>query len=260
MWRGRGSGAGGGGDDGAFIMEERVEQARFADIGLADDDGESAFLQDAAERRGAEELLELGADFSDARGEFGADVGLDAFLGEIEAGLEVAEEIDQFGADGLESGAEFAFLHRAGAGEGAFGRRVEEIEETFGLGEGELAVEERALRIFTGTRCACAEFQAGAAHVRHDVRVAVAGNFHCIFTRVGMGALPEREHDIVEDFALVGEGTVEGVAGFPVGFVAEEMTDDAAAVGAAKAEHGERGYARRGAEGDDGIGRHCSSV
>ncbi len=124
----------------------------------------------------------------------------------------MAEQVDQLGAHGLERVAEPALLHRAGAGQRAFRRRVEEIEQALRLGERKLVVEKSALGEFARPGRARAERQAGAHDVLHDVRIAVAGNFHRVLAGVGMRRAPEGEHDVVERFALVRERAVDGVA------------------------------------------------
>ena len=163
-----------GRDDGAVLAQERIEQARLADVRLADDDGQRAFLENAAQRRGADELVDFLSDAFDARGELGPDARLDSFLGEIEAGFEMAEQVDQFRADGLERVAEAAFLHGAGAGQRAFGRGVEQGEQAFRLRERKLVVEKSALGEFAGPRRPRADLEARLDDVFDDVRIAVA--------------------------------------------------------------------------------------
>ena len=50
-------GAGRGGDDGALALDQAVEQARFADVGAADDGERQAFVDDLAVGEGRGELL-----------------------------------------------------------------------------------------------------------------------------------------------------------------------------------------------------------
>jgi hypothetical protein len=166
----------------------------------------------------------------------------------------MAEQIDDLRAHGLERRAELAVLHRAGAGQRALGRRVEQAEQTLGLGERELVVEKGALGELAGPRRARAEFEAGADDALDDVRVAVAGDFRDVLAGEGMGRAPEGEHDIVERAARVSERAVGGMTGRGVDFDRDEPRDDGVAFRSAEADDRERGDAGRRAQGDDGVG------
>jgi hypothetical protein len=109
---------------------------------------------------------------------FRPDARLDSLLREIEAGLEMAEQVDQLRAHRLERVAELALLHRAGAGQRAFGRRVEQVEQALRLRERKLVVEKGALGEFAGPRRARAEFEAGA----HDASTMCGLPWHEIST------------------------------------------------------------------------------
>ena len=199
-------------------------------------------------------------DIFHARGKLRSDARFDSFLGEIEAGFEVAEQVDQLGAHRFERMAEFSFLHRAGAGERAFRRRVEQVEQALRLRQRKLVVEKSALGEFAGPRGAGAEGEARLDDVFHDMRIAVARNFDRVLARVGMGRVPEREHHVVERFALMRERAVDGAARFSVHLGRDELVDDRAALRSAQTNDREGRDAGRRAEGDDGVGGHFFNV
>ena len=128
-------GAGRRRDDRTVLAQERVEQAGLAHIGRAHDGGQGALLEHAAQRRGAKQLGDLRLDACQAQREVRTKTGLDSLFREIEAGLEVAEEIDKFRPQPLQRLTEPALFHRTGAGQGALCWRIEKIEQAFRLGE-----------------------------------------------------------------------------------------------------------------------------
>ncbi len=166
-----------------------------------------------------------------------------------------AEQVDQFCAHRFEFVAEFSFLHRAGTSQGALRRCVEKIEQALRLREGKLVVEVGALGEFAGPGHSCTEFKARAQNIFHDVRIAVARDFHGVFTRVRIGRLPVGQHGIVENFVPIPKRTIDGRARHP-GDRLQKLIDDLAALRPAQPDHRQCGHTRRCAQGDNRVGGH----
>ena len=150
-------GAGNRGDDGGFGFQQGIEQARFAGIGLAEDDDAIAFADLAAS---------VGIGDGQGQGLFdGADAGENGicqfrrqvFVGEVDIDFDARQDIDQVGTPG------FVVLFQASAelGQGllalGIGFGVDQVGDGFGLGQVELAVFEGAAGKFTGFGKAQAE-------------------------------------------------------------------------------------------------------
>jgi hypothetical protein len=200
-------GSGGGADDGAFEAEEAVEEAAFANVGFANDDGAGAVSEDAALFGRIEQGAGAGEELIEAGLEGGAGVGGDVFLGEVDVGFDVGEDVDERGAEGFgfaPDGTGELFVGGAD-GEGALG--VDEVHDGLGLGEVHFAVEEGALGEFAGFGRAGTGFEEGFEDALGDEQAAVALEFDGMFAGVAGGVVEE------DGDALV-EGQVVVVAGF----------------------------------------------
>ena len=200
-------GSGGGADDGAFEAEEAVEEAAFADVGFANDDGAGAVSEDAALFRGIEQGAGAGEELIEAGLEGGAGVGGDVFLGEVDVGFDVGEDVDKRGAEGFgfaTDGTGELFVGGAD-GEGALG--VDEVHDGLGLGEVHFAVKEGALGEFAGFGRAGTGLEEGFEDALGDEQAAVALELDGVFAGVAGGVVEE------DGDALV-EGQVVVVAGF----------------------------------------------
>ena len=221
------SGAGGGADDGAFEAEEAVEEAAFADIGFANDDGAGAVAEDATLFGGIEQGAGAGEELVEAGLEGGAGVGGDVFFGEVDVGFDVGEDVDERRAEGFgfaTDGTGELFVGGADS-EGALG--VDEVHDGLGLGEVHFAVEEGTLGEFAGFGRAGTGFEEGLEDALGDEEAAVALEFDGVFASVAGGVVEEDGDALVEGQVVViaGFDEVDGAGGEGVKRVA--MVQDA---------------------------------
>ena len=160
----------------------------------------------------------------------------------------------------LDAAAEFAVELAAGGAEGALGAGADEVGDGLGLGEVEFAVEEGGAGEFAGLAGRQPRAKRSSRMRLDDERIAVAGDFEEVFAGGGGGRGVVGEDDLVEGFA--GEGVVVAEGGVARG---GNIGDGSAKDGggergherAARADDGERGFARGRGDGGDGFGeRH----
>ncbi len=190
------------GDDAAVIACQGIEQAGFAYIGLAHNGSGNAGAQNAALIVGLQHIVQSLA--------VGAEIAviilqaeiLNIFVRIIQHRMEMAAQVGQVIIDG----SQFFLQHTAhlagGIGGGFGGIGLDEINDGFGLGQIQLAIQKSPLGEFTplgGTGTGDVQrFQTGSQHGRG----AVAVKFHGILAGVGMGAPGNNGHTLVDDTAL----------------------------------------------------------
>ncbi len=137
-----------GGDDGDFVADELVEQARLAHVGLPDQHDAEAFAQQASLARAPDNVGESLAQAREPAGSVGGPHEVDVFFGEIQRRLGERPQLDER-VDGRGD------LARERSGQTARGCacsgrrcRFDQIGHAFRLGKIELAVEKRALGEF----------------------------------------------------------------------------------------------------------------
>ncbi len=110
-------GAGDGGDDGAVVSGEGVDEGAFADVGFADEDDGGERVE-AVEADGVgEEVVELAEDGGDfVGGAFDGEEGDVGFVGEVDAGFEVGEEMWRLRRRGWRSSCEERAVAEGGGG------------------------------------------------------------------------------------------------------------------------------------------------
>jgi len=99
-------GAGRGGDDGAFPLDQAIEQARLADVRAADDGQRQAFVDNLAVGECASKFLERSANRGDALENLRGGKDGDVVFGEVDAGFEHCNQLDQFLFAGLQAARE----------------------------------------------------------------------------------------------------------------------------------------------------------
>ena len=159
------------------------------------------------------------------RGDFGLREEVDVVFGEVDAGFEGGDEVDELLLDGGDlagEGAAELLGGDAGLVEGGGG---DEVVDGFGLGEVEAAGEEGALGEFAGFGEAGASGDALAEEVVEEDGGAVGGDLDEVFAGVGVGGGEVGDDGFVEcfclwveDFGEAGVGGGEGVAELEEGF------------------------------------------
>ena len=195
-------GAGGGADDGALEAEQAIEEATFADVGFANDDGAGAVTEDAALLGGVEQAAGVGEEIGKAALKGGAGVGRNVFLRKIDVGFDVGEDVDQGLAEGFGFAADDAGELFVGGtnGEGALG--MDEVHDGLGLSEIHFAVEESALGEFARFGMAGTGFEEGFQETLSDQNAAVALELKGGFASVTSAAVKEDDDALVEDEAF----------------------------------------------------------
>lgn len=255
-------GAGGGADDGALETEKAVEEAAFADVGLADDGGAGAVAEDAALFGGVEKAAGAGEEAGEAGVEGGAGVWGDVLLGEVDAGLDVGEDLNERGAQvfGLATDGAGELFVGGADGESALG--VDEVHDGLGLGEVDFTVEKGALRELAGVCMAGAGGEEGLEDALGDEEAAVAMELEGGFSGVAGGAMEQDDNALIEGEAggIAGGGEVEtarrevgkGSAGL------EDAGADVEGAGAGEADDGNGGLTGGGGDGGDGVVDHAA--
>jgi hypothetical protein len=253
-------GAGGGADDGALEAEQAIEQAAFADVGLADDDGAGAVAEDAALLGGVEEAAGAGDEVGEACLKGGAGVWGDVFFGEVDVGLDVGEDVDERSAEGVGFLADGAGELLVGGAEGESALGVDEVHDGLGLGEVDFAVEEGALGELAGFSGAGSGLEEGFEDALGDEHTAVAVEFDDGFSGVAGGGAEEEGDALIEGEALGVHGLGEvGEAWGPVGqgFAgAEDFGGDGDGLGAGQTDDADGRLPDGGGDGGDGVGHH----
>ena len=244
-------------DDGALITEKTIQQAGFACIRYAEDDGAKPFAEDLALIGGAEEAGDGLADGIEAGEESGAGGGVDVFVGEIDVGLDVGEQAQEGFAKGEDVAAEAALELLSGGAEGEVGLGPNKVHDGLGLGEVHLPIEEGAPGEFAGLGGSCAAGEEEIEDAAGDEDAAVALDLDDVLAGVAGGGAMDREEDFVEDAGAV-DDAAEGLgAGWKLrdrGAGVEDIAGYGYGVGAGEAEDGDGAFAESGGYGGDGGG------
>ena len=120
-------------------------------------------------------------------------------LGEVDSGLDAGQKIDDGVSDRLDPSGEFSLQAVDGGGK-SFGCLCrDQVEDGFGLGEIEAAVQEGPLREFPSLGRARPCTDDFGKDGPEDQRAAVAADLERVFAGVGVGSLQKGDEDIVED-------------------------------------------------------------
>jgi hypothetical protein len=152
-------GAGFGGDDGASVAEQAIEQAGFAHVGSADDGHEDAGMHGAAELKTGQESVNFSLQAVQGGDQVRGIDHSDIVVGEIDAGFEPCDDFGGAVMQGAERvGDRSGHLTSGGAGlKKCVG--VDEVAYGFGLGEVEASIEKGAAGKFAGLGEACAAIE-----------------------------------------------------------------------------------------------------
>ena len=248
-------GARNGRDDGAVASGEPIQEGGFARVGRADEGDAQAFAEDAALVPGGKEGGEAGLDGARAGEDGVGDFLGELVVGEIEHGLGVGRQGDQFGVEGGDARAEGVVKLVRGQADGAVAAGADEVHDRLGLGEVHFSVQEGAFREFAGPGEARAGLEEGVQDGADDAGVSVAVDFGGVFAGVGLGSAENEDEDVVERGALGVEdaaveesarGRLRGESG-----AAEEAVEDWEGRGARQPDDGNGAFAgRRGLRGD----------
>ena len=250
-------GAGVGADDGTLVAEKTVQQATFACIRCAEDDGAEPLPEDLALGGGAEEAGKGLADGIEAGEEGRAGGGVDVFVGEIDVGLDVGEEREEGFAEGEDVAAEAALELLGGGGEGEVGLGADKVHDGLGLGEVHLSVEEGAAGEFAGLGETRAGGEEEIEDAAGDEDAAVALDLHNVLAGVAGGSAMDGEEDFVEHAVAV-EDAAESLGAerkvWDRGAGVEDAGGNGDGVGAGEAEDSDGAFAEGGGDGGDGGG------
>ena len=197
-------GAGRGGDDGALVLDQPVEQARLADVGTADDGERQAFVHDFAVGEAGEQLVERRVNVGDARQNLRVGNDGDIVFGEVDAGFHHRDQVDELLLDRLEPlrqrafelpGRDLRLIERL---------RIDQVADGLGLGEIDAAVEEGAHGELAGLGEARSASQRHLHHVPQDDGRAVTGDLDYVVggVRVRLGEIGD--DDFVDAVACGG--------------------------------------------------------
>ena len=126
-------------------VEEAVEEGALAGVGAADEGELDAVALERAGAEGGGERGEWGLDGGDGVADLGGGDGVDVVElagGEVHAGFEQGDEVDELLLDGSDAAAECAAELLGGGAGLREGLRGDEVVDGFGLGEVEAAGEE----------------------------------------------------------------------------------------------------------------------
>ncbi len=253
-------GAGRRADDRAVVAEEEVEQARFADIRRAVDDGAHTLPEDLAARGGGEQRLEIAAQFSEARVQGVAGFGRDVLIGKIDVGLDVREELEDALLQRRDAPAERAGELLVRGAQREIGLRGDEVHHGLGLREVELAVEERALRELAGLRQPRAGLQQEIEQAPRDQQAAMSGKLDHVLARVARRRGEMREQNLVDFVVAVVDRAEFRAPQLPRAAAAKEPRNDRRGLGSADADERDGALADgRGDRGDRVGGAHILS-
>ena len=177
---------GDGGDDGAFVFDQAIEQARLADVGTADDGQRQPFMHHFSVGEAGEQLLERRVHVSDALQNLCVGNHGDIVFREVHSGFHDGDQLDQLLLDGLQPLGQRAF-ELAGCDLRLIERlRVDEVADGFGLREIDASVEEGAHGELAGLGEARSASECHLDHVTEDDGRTVTGNFDHVVGGVGM--------------------------------------------------------------------------
>src|SRR5713101_4033760 len=155
-------------------------------------------MNDFAVGKSGGELKERASDLSDAIQDGGVGGDGDVVLGEIDAGLEQGDQVDQFLLDGLEAIGERAFELLGGDLGLKQGLRVDQVADGFGLGKVEASVEKGSHGEFTGLGETGAAGKREFDDVAEDDGRPVSGDFDDVVGGVGVGLSEVGDYDFVD--------------------------------------------------------------
>ena len=173
--------------DGAFTFDQLIEQTRFADIGTAYDGERKTFMHDLSVGEGGCKLFKRASYRRDTLQDLLGWQDGDVIFGEVDAGFENRNQLDQFLFYRLQTARERAFelLSRNFCLIKSLG--IDEITDCFGLGEIDASVEKSPHGELARFGQACAAGQSQFDDVAQDYRRTVSGNFDDVVCGVGMG-------------------------------------------------------------------------
>ena len=190
------------GDDGALHAEEGVEEARFADVRAADDDGLDPVAQDAARIRPHEQTTDGGRRRVDLRRKvFGGGSG-DVILGEVDPCLDVCDGTEDLRADVRHRMGECTCEPLPCGTRGACALCCDQLHDALGAREVKPPMEKGALREFPrlcGTR---AHLPCPEEHLAQDDRAAVTLQLCRILARIGVRRTHIEEDTLVDHCAV----------------------------------------------------------
>ena len=187
-----------GGNDGAFVFDQAIEQARLADVGTADDGQRQTFMHDFAVGEAGEQLLERRMDISDALQNLCVRNDRDIVFGEVHAGFHDRDQFDQLLLDGLQPLGQSAFELPGGNLRLIERLRVDEVADGLGLSQIDASIQERAHGELAGLGKACSASERHLNHVAEDDRRSVTGNLDHVVGGVGV-RLGEEGNDYFVD-------------------------------------------------------------
>jgi len=166
-----------GGDDDPILPGKGVEEAGFADIGLAEDDALDSVVDEGGITAGRDEVFHVAEEMGESLDGAGGVLWGKIFFGEVDVGFELSgegEEAVDVAPDGLPDG---AGKLAAGGFEGAVRAGLDELGDGLGLGKVETPVKKGPSGEFTGLGKAAAARKEIVENFSDEPGIAVGGHF-----------------------------------------------------------------------------------
>ena len=241
-------------DHGTVVAEEKIEQARFADIRAAVNDQTHTLAKHASFVRRRKQFLHARKKIIDPAGEGLTAFGIDPLFRKINEGLEVSQCHKGFLAQCIDLPPQSSLeLGRRRLGRG-FSPRGDQVHHRLRLGQIHLAIEKGASGEFA-RGCACgAGHQDGPQYPLSHDHAAVSANLDHILPRVAVRGTKDSQQDIINDRSLAHNLPAHDAPGhhLPGGLLsAKNLVRHLQRLRAADPDHGNRtGAHRRGQRGN----------
>ena len=192
-------------DDGAFLAEEGVEEGALAHVGGSDNGHGDAVLEGIACLEGAGQMCDVRIYLLCQCQKFWSVGKLQLLVvGEVEFKLQQRSEVQELVAQPREFAGEMALQLGEGNAMGCSAVGSDEVGDSLGLREVELAIEEGTLRKFTGLCQAASMPDKELQDFVQDIAGTVTGELHAVLAGVAGRGAEEGDDGLIED--LVGAG------------------------------------------------------
>ena len=195
-------GAGHVGDDGTLRTEEGVEEAGFADVRTADDDGLDPHAQDASRVCAREEFLYGSGGIADIRAECGGGCGRDVVLGEVDARLDACNRAEQARADRCDLARECARQTLPRGAGSTRTPRVDKLHNALGARKVESSIQKGAFCELPRCSRTCTRLPCTLEDGAQDDCAAVALELDGVLARIGVWRTHKEEDALVDDGAV----------------------------------------------------------